>query len=111
MTSHDKANCLVDVGKAVDVIYLDFSKFFDTIFHNILLEKLTFHAVKWCKITGQKPASMARPRVWVSAVASVWQLVTSVVPKGSGLGPVLLNTFINEQGLNVPSVRSQMTLC
>ena len=38
---YDKVmTCLVDEGKAVDVIYLDFSKDFDTISHNIVLEKL-----------------------------------------------------------------------
>lgn len=63
MISYGKATCLVDVGKAVEVIYLYFSKAFDTVFHNILLEKLTFHGVEWCKIPGHKAAWMARPRV------------------------------------------------
>ena len=42
---HDKVTCLVDEGKAVDVVYLDFSKAFDTISHNILLEKLAAHGL------------------------------------------------------------------
>ncbi|KAF4795431.1 hypothetical protein TURU_093486 [Turdus rufiventris] len=32
--------CLLDKGKAVGVVYLDFSKGFDTISHDLLLEKL-----------------------------------------------------------------------
>ncbi|PKU44340.1 rna-directed dna polymerase from mobile element jockey-like [Limosa lapponica baueri] len=45
---------LVDEGKAVDVVYLDFSKAFDTIAHNILLEKLAAygldgHILHWVK--------------------------------------------------------------
>jgi len=34
------ATRLVEEGKAVDVVYLEFSKALDTISHNILLEKL-----------------------------------------------------------------------
>ncbi|GAB0175853.1 mitochondrial enolase superfamily member 1 [Grus japonensis] len=42
---YDKVICLVDEGKAVAVVYLDFSKAFDTISHSILLEKLAAHAL------------------------------------------------------------------
>ncbi|KAJ7422640.1 Protein ABHD17C [Willisornis vidua] len=36
---------LADEAKAVDVVYLDFSKVFDTVSHNILLEKLAAHSL------------------------------------------------------------------
>ena len=42
---YDKVTCLADEGKAVDVVYLDFSKAFDTVPHNILIEKLAAHGL------------------------------------------------------------------
>ena len=34
---YGRATCLLDEGKAVAVVYLDFSKAFDTVSHSILL--------------------------------------------------------------------------
>ncbi|XP_010005083.1 PREDICTED: uncharacterized oxidoreductase ZK1290.5-like [Chaetura pelagica] len=41
----EKVIRLVDEGKAVDIVYLDFSKCFDTLFHSIFLEKLPAHGL------------------------------------------------------------------
>ena len=42
---YKKMTCLVDEGKAVDVVYLDISKAFDAISNSILLEKLVAHGL------------------------------------------------------------------
>ena len=87
----------LDEGGTVDAIYMDFQKAFDSVPHRRLIAKVKAHGIEGNTLNWITDFLQDRSqKVIINGISSSVKTVTSGIPQGSVLGPILFVMYIND---------------
>ena len=84
-----------------DIVFLDFTKAFDSVPHEHLLLKLKGYGIEGNLL--QNFLTNRQHRVVVRGTTSSWSSIRSGVPQGTILGPILFFIYVNDISSNISS--------